>query len=998
MPNNLAVNVTADIVDLQAKFAVANATTQKLAAEMRALARQIASGFVGPTRLLQVTDDMLKSKAEAQRLAEELGKAGISVKGFGAHSEESHAHVAILAREIHSLFREASEGNAAGAGVTILALAQHLLSVSPAAMLALAGVTAFTAGLAYLGIKAYEAGKALDDMQMGAAIADNADLTREKFKGMVEAIKEGGVISESEANKIGVALSRVPNLTGQAADAVAGITPRFVEAFKVPADKMPEVWRRMLSPGTTAAEAANQISELGGHITQAQREAAEAVDRTGSRNQVLAEKLQLVDQQIQKTTRNQIANRSAVTDTASNFLTFIGAENSGLNGEQILLEGSITKWQAKSAAIHEAMAQLRKTPDTPEQSLEVGMEESKKENPLSRQLEEANAHVGKLKTGLEAAKTLSAKVKVTELTESLASANEKLQALQFGPVLERMRADMAKVAATWEGTQTGMLQRQRAVAEQTLVSMRNTLGAQATANKEYINIQEEISRLDVQIRRSSGEDIINATRQTNQLIAANTQLTSIERLTLERANLQKLLDAHRVSGQQLVQIQNEVAEKTVEINNQTEERSHAIARSDVDTKISIERMHVEATRENLTAELSLHRAHVAQVYAQLRQLTTEENALDIQQLENERSQYNEQSADYARLTNQIKQLREKLNLDLAKLGNEETAAAKREAEEQAQAWRKVDDEIGSAESTMLQSLLSKRASFAQAGIKAVGQLVDHEIIADARAMTTRLLIRDQGLAKQKALEEGGVLFHAHIAAEEATQTTATEAQKVAAVSAGSQAQVHAQQIAQAEGKSAQSAADSGSIMSAAGTAAANVYKSVASIPYVGWILAPVAAIAAFAAVAAYKAFTSFDVGSWQVPEDMPAQVHKGEMVIPATHASSLRSAIGKAGDFSSLVMAAKGSSGAIGLEVGAWNIPSTMTATLHEGEAVVPKPFAAGLRESGVVNGVAGGDTYGDTNIHNHFHQPMVSTDLIMAHFERAVRNGHPVIRKIMRT
>src|SRR5581483_5818863 len=54
------------------------------------------------------------------------------------------------------------------------------------------------------------------------------------------------------------------------------------------------------------------------------------------------------------------------------------------------------------------------------------------------------------------------------------------------------------------------------------------------------------------------------------------------------------------------------------------------------------------------------------------------------------------------------------------------------------------------------------------------------------------------------------------------------------------------------------------------------YAAVAQIPYVGWILAPIAAGAAFAAVAAYEGLASLDVGAWNVPHDMVAQIHKGE--------------------------------------------------------------------------------------------------------------------------
>lgn len=64
---------------------------------------------------------------------------------------------------------------------------------------------------------------------------------------------------------------------------------------------------------------------------------------------------------------------------------------------------------------------------------------------------------------------------------------------------------------------------------------------------------------------------------------------------------------------------------------------------------------------------------------------------------------------------------------------------------------------------------------------------------------------------------------------------------------------------------------------------------------------------------------------------------------------------------------AAGMGGGVALATGAWNIPATMQATLHAGEAVVPANFASGLRQSGLLDGAggvasgAGGASGGDT-------------------------------------
>lgn len=46
------------------------------------------------------------------------------------------------------------------------------------------------------------------------------------------------------------------------------------------------------------------------------------------------------------------------------------------------------------------------------------------------------------------------------------------------------------------------------------------------------------------------------------------------------------------------------------------------------------------------------------------------------------------------------------------------------------------------------------------------------------------------------------------------------------------------------------------------------YASHASVPYVGWVMAPGAAAAAFRRVAVFERMASLDVGVWNVPHDM----------------------------------------------------------------------------------------------------------------------------------
>ena len=74
----------------------------------------------------------------------------------------------------------------------------------------------------------------------------------------------------------------------------------------------------------------------------------------------------------------------------------------------------------------------------------------------------------------------------------------------------------------------------------------------------------------------------------------------------------------------------------------------------------------------------------------------------------------------------------------------------------------------------------------------------------------------------------------------------------------------------------------------AAQAGAAAFKAIVGIPYVGPVLAVAAAAAAVMEV---KKFASFDVGAWNIPHDMPAMVHQGEAILPRPFADDFRSAM-----------------------------------------------------------------------------------------------------------
>jgi len=96
-------------------------------------------------------------------------------------------------------------------------------------------------------------------------------------------------------------------------------------------------------------------------------------------------------------------------------------------------------------------------------------------------------------------------------------------------------------------------------------------------------------------------------------------------------------------------------------------------------------------------------------------------------------------------------------------------------------------------------------------------------------------------------------------------------------------------------QSTETASATGQISDAAAIAGANTFASISAIPVVGPELAPGAAASAVSETMGFASLLSFDVGAWELPGDMPAMLHKGEMVVPQNFASGLRANGGTAG-------------------------------------------------------------------------------------------------------
>jgi len=116
-------------------------------------------------------------------------------------------------------------------------------------------------------------------------------------------------------------------------------------------------------------------------------------------------------------------------------------------------------------------------------------------------------------------------------------------------------------------------------------------------------------------------------------------------------------------------------------------------------------------------------------------------------------------------------------------------------------------------------------------------------------------------------------------------TQAAEAAETAATSAG----VAARTSAEGAGAAAAQTATFGSMMSQILASSKETFAGI--FGFLSPLMGPAAAAPAAAGEATVAAMASFDTGAWRLPSDMIAQVHQGEMIVPAGPAQNLRQAL-----------------------------------------------------------------------------------------------------------
>lgn len=256
------------------------------------------------------------------------------------------------------------------------------------------------------------------------------------------------------------------------------------------------------------------------------------------------------------------------------------------------------------------------------------------------------------------------------------------------------------------------------------------------------------------------------------------------------------------------------------------------------------------------ASLVRQRAQTAQIsrqdeLASLLALETRKEGIELQHLQFVQSTFQQGTVAYAAAQRRIDEL------------TSQSALRRRDIErsvtQQIQAdYRRSFEQIGSTLSSSITGLITGQTRWRDAVRNTLTQILQSFIQARVRMVADWLA----GVAAQTAA------------------TTTGEAAKTAAVTAGVAARTGAEQAGSAAGISTTIGGVLKSIMASAGETFAGIFGFLS--PVMGPAAAGPAAAGEATVLSVATGLASFDKGAWSLPADMIAQVHRGEMIVPAS--------------------------------------------------------------------------------------------------------------------
>lgn len=536
-----------------------------------------------------------------------------------------------------------------------------------------------------------------------------------------------------------------------------------------------------------------------------------------------------------------------------------------------------------------------------------------------------------LQTGITEAAARGDTIALTRLTEAYGAVNRAIATYVTDGQRAVLTAEAQAKASTMgavEG-QRYLAQRQAEIglmgkvieqgeAERTIAAAR--IESNAAATKSYVEAQKTVSAAAIEMKANlalNGLDgeraALSQRRQLGEISAAEELAQAIGIADRKRAvqvstAQQNLALMRSTAGAERAEI--DAAERSItelrakhSLDRQKqvdEEAAHRKAMAKQMAEIDAEgaaargNSSIAAKTENVGFQKSMGQIDSSEEIAALRAIADEKYQIERDLLDKKLQMAGIEEAERARVNQQMIALDERRAAEMTRLDHQASLNRLAEIRSYTEPFTSATTMMtqGFIQGTLTRQQLAQRAaqsiaiSYANMGAKVVTDWFNTHV---AMAAWDRLFGAQQ--VAQTAVTQAGVTGAKAVGT--AAQTgvvVAGQTTEAGAVVAGEAVKNAAQTAGASQGLLVKSGAAIKSVAISAWEAAAGAYAAIASIPYVGPVMAPIAAAGALAAVFAIGRNIASAEGGWgEVPEDgSPAVLHKKEMVLPAQFAVPLR--------------------------------------------------------------------------------------------------------------
>jgi hypothetical protein len=381
------------------------------------------------------------------------------------------------------------------------------------------------------------------------------------------------------------------------------------------------------------------------------------------------------------------------------------------------------------------------------------------------------------------------------------------------------------------------------------------------------------------------------------------------------ATQHKMAEAAKEAARKAAEAWKQEGERIVEFDKSIVEQLNAISKSHSDADIQIAKMAIDEKKSILEQEVAAGTITNAQKLQQLFAFADLENDLDIATLKNQQQNLNTSTADYIaqydHLGDEIRVAEEKKREELAASGALIVDNNKTNATLSAKAWEDANNVVISSEKQFVSGIFQGRQNLGQLLVGLARDMAQKEITANLAYLTEKGMMSIEGANAPAAKESGGLAVSA-VSAMFGSKTPAagvpavSQAGETAALQGNTTAIIALTQALAAHGIgiAANTTSTGANTISTGGQTTKDLtHATITAANTVGVGVNTVAHGASAASTDTNMIATTWNTialwlhnagvpgfasGAIDIPRDMLANIHKGEIIIPARESEMLR--------------------------------------------------------------------------------------------------------------